>query len=283
MPEGDDPDRQVSEGTWLAATMLDSARSGGERSMEGGSMKTLDATYDDASGTAPAVGLIVLQSDEVMEHELAAWLPSRFRRLHTRIPNGTHVSADALVAMERDLPGAARLLPAGIAFDVVAYGCTSASTLIGEARVAELVGVVVPGAAVTNPLSAAKARLASLGLSRIGLLTPYVPEISRALVEHLESAGIEVRHVATFDEQDDARVARISPESVLEALVGLGARDGCDAVFGACTNLRGLGILDEAARRTGKPVFTSNAALAWHIERLVAERDASSRASSPHR
>ena len=114
-----------------------------------------------------------------------------------------------------------------------------------------------------------RARRADLGIRRIGLLAPYVPSISRAVVRQLEAAGLEVGHVATFDEQDDSRVARLSASAVLEALVALGERDDCDAVFGSCTNLRGLGLLDEAARRTGKPVLTSNSALAWHVERLV--------------
>ena len=232
-------------------------------------MDILAGDYDDVSGTGPAVGLIVLQSDEVIERELAAWLPPRLRLFHTRIPNGTHVSEDALLEMERDLPGAARLLPAAVRFDVVAYGCTSASTLIGEARVAELIGEVVPGAIVTNPLSAVKARFADLGIRRIGLLAPYAPAISRAVVRQLEATGLEVRHAATFDERDDSRVARLSSAAVLEALVALGERDDCDAVFGSCTNLRGLGLLDEAERRTGKPVLTSNSALAWHVERLT--------------
>ena len=232
-------------------------------------MDTIDADYDDASGTGPAVGLIVLRSDEVLERELAGWLPAHLRRLHARIPNGTDVTADALMAMERDLPAAAALLPPGIDFDVVAYGCTSASTLIGEARVAELVGSVVPGAAVTNPLSAAKARLTDLGARRIALLTPYTREISAAIVEHLEGAGFEVVRAASFDERDDSRVARIAERSTLEALVGLAAGGGVDAVFGSCTNLRALGILDEAERRAGVPVLTSNSALAWHVARLA--------------
>ena len=232
-------------------------------------MRVLERAYDERSADGAVAALIVLQSDEVMEHELRCRLPERVRLLHTRVPNATDVTADTLREMERHLPAAARLLPAALRYDVVAYGCTSASTLIGEARVAELVRGVVPGAAVTNPITATKARLEHLGVSRIALLAPYVPEVTRAVIEHLERAGIEVRRAATFDERDDARVARISPRSVLEAMVALGGHDDCDAVFGSCTNLRSLGILDEVERRLGKPALTSNSALAWHVERLA--------------
>ena len=244
-------------------------------------MEILRAGYDDASGTGPAVGLIVLESDEVLERELAAWLPPAFRRFHARIANATDVTADTLRAMERELPAAAALLPASVAFDVVAYGCTSASAVIGEARVAELVGSVVPNAAVTNPLSAAKARLADLGASRVALLTPYSRAVSRAVLEHLESAGLEVVRAATFDERDDSRVARIAERSTLEAMVRLAAGGGVDAVFGSCTNLRALNVLDEAARRAGVPALTSNSALAWHIERLAASRAVAAGAGAP--
>ncbi len=244
-------------------------------------MDIVKCEYDAASGTGPAVGLIVLQTDEVMERELAAWLPPEARLLHTRIPNGARVTTDALLEMERALPAAAALLPAGVRFDVVAYGCTSATTLIGADRVAALVKAVVPGAAVTDPLSAAKAKLESLGIGRIGLLTPYSEDIARAIARSFEADGIEVRHAATFDETDDARVARISERSVLEAMIRLGTRDDCDAVFASCTNLRALSILDEAERRIGKPVLTSNSALAWHIGRLVGAGHRSVPAFSP--
>ena len=243
-------------------------------------MRTLRADHDDASGAGPAVGLIVLRTDEVLERELAAWLPSRFERFHARIPNAIEVTADTLRAMERELPAAAALLPTNVAFDVVAYGCTSASTVIGEARVAELVGGVVPGAAVTNPLSAAKARFADLGASRIALLTPYSRELSRAILEHFEGAGFEIVRAASFDESDDSRVARISERSTLEAVVELASGGGVDAVFGSCTNLRALNVLAEAERRAGVPVLTSNSALAWHVERLASETVRPGRASA---
>jgi len=233
-------------------------------------MRTLEGRYDDAPHDGPAVGLVVLQSDVVMEHELRRWLPSSVPLLHSRIANETTVSTETLGAMQARLPGAVRMLPSGIDYGVIAYGCTSASTLIGEARVEALVHGVLPGVAVTNPLSAAKARLGELGVSRIGLLAPYVPSISQAIVDHFEDSGIHVAHALTFDEPDDARVARLSREAVLEALVWLGRRNDCDAVFGSCTNLRAFDLLDEAQGLIGKPVFTSNAALAWHIQALLA-------------
>ena len=243
-------------------------------------MDTLRADYDAASGDRPAVGLIVLQSDEVLERELAARLPPGIERFHARIPNATDVTAETLRAMERELPAAAALLPAGVAYDVVAYGCTSASTVIGEARVAELVGTVVPNAAVTNPLTAVKARLRNLGASRIALLTPYSLDLSRAILEHLEGAGLEVVRAASFDERDDSRVARIAERSTLRAMVDLAAGGDVDAVFGSCTNLRSLNVLAEVERRTGVAALTSNSALAWHIERLVSERAVGAGASA---
>ena len=233
-------------------------------------MLTLAGRYDEAAHDGPAVGLVVLQSDVVMEHELRRWLPSSLPLLHSRIANETTVSAETLGDMEVRLPDSVRMLPSGIDYGVIAYGCTSASTLIGEARVQALVHGVLPGVAVTNPLSAVKARLAHLGITRIGLLAPYVPSISQAIVDHLEHNGIHVVHALTFDEPDDGRVARLSREAVLEALVSLGRRSDCDAVFGSCTNLRAFDLLYEAERLSGKPVFTSNAALAWHIQALLA-------------
>ena len=85
---------------------------------------------------------------------------------------------------------------------------------------------------------------------------------------------------ASFDESDDSRVARISERSTLEAMVDLAAGGGVDAVFGSCTNLRALNVLDEARRRAGVPVLTSNSALAWHVERLVSRADPAARASA---
>ena len=75
--------------------------------------------------------------------------------------------------------------------------------------------------------------------------------------------------MASFAQSDDFTVARISAESILDAVLQIGARDECDGVFVSCTSLRALQIIPTAESKLGKPVITSNQALAWHMARLA--------------
>lgn len=232
-------------------------------------MQKIDYESEDYSINSPSVGLIVLQTDEVMEDELRHWLPDTMRIFHTRIPNASNVTAETLSAMANDIPDVVSLLPLENTFDVIVYGCTSASTVIGEERVSELVRQVIPDVAVTNPLTAVKANLDALGAKRIGLLTPYIPSVSIALQEKLEAHGVTVSTAASFHEENDHQVCRISADSIRRAIVDLGAHDDVDAVFASCTNLRLKTILDDVSKTIGKPVISSNSALAWHVQELA--------------
>ena len=71
----------------------------------------------------------------------------------------------------------------------------------------------------------------------------------------------------------DAKVGRISPESIRKAVLDLGGFDRVDAVFISCTNLRALGILEELEKELDKPVISSNTALGWHCLRLAEIND----------
>ena len=59
--------------------------------------------------------------------------------------------------MEKQLPVAAKLLPKYLNLNSIGYGCTSASTIIGERRVKEIINKFHPNIPSSNPLSAAKA------------------------------------------------------------------------------------------------------------------------------
>lgn len=215
-----------------------------------------------------AVGLLVLTSDEAMESEVRHWLPAEITLHHARVRNAIDVNRETLAAMLGELPDAVRQLPGAPDYRVIAYGCTSGSMVIGSDRVRAAVQSVHPGVAVTDPFTAVKARLDNVGAKRIGLLLPYEPDVSQGIIDGLQQDGYDVVDALTFNEPNDENVCRISPASVLEGLTSAGADTSIDAVVGSCTNLRALTILDEAERQLGKPVMTSNSALAWHISTL---------------
>ena len=217
-------------------------------------------------GTDGRIGLIVLQSDETMEHELRQVLPDAdVGAFISRIPSAAKVSNESLAAMEADLPRAAGLLPKTVSFDVVGYGCTSASSIIGTERVTELVGTVLETKAVANPVSALVSACEALGISKLALLTPYTEAVSESLRLALSAHGIDTPVFGTFNEPVETKVARIDPTSVRDAAIELGQDKGADAVFMSCTNLRTFSILKDVENAIGKPALSSNQAFFWHM------------------
>ena len=233
-------------------------------------IEALEFSTDDGLGARARMGLIVLQTDQTIEHEFAQILgPEKDVALYAaRIPNAMEVSPDTLRQMAIDLPQTAALLPPQFGFDVLGYACTSGATMIGEDRVDSLIREVHPQAQTTNPISACKAALAALRLKRIALVTPYPVDVTLEMQANLQAAGYETTAVATFGQSADFTVARISANSILNAVSLIGVRDDCEGVFVSCTSLRALQIIPQAEAVLGKPVISSNQALAWHMMRL---------------
>ncbi len=217
-----------------------------------------------------AIGLIVLASDQTVEYE--------FRRIfglpgvalyQSRIYNDATITPETLKAMEAGMTEAARLILPGIPLDVVAYGCTSGAMMIGDDKVAELIHQARPGVACTSPMKAALAAFKAFGARRIALLTPYLDEINQTMRGFIEARGVSVPVMGSFNEPNDNKVGRISPASIREAALELGRSDLVDAVFVACTALRVVDIAAEIETELGKPVTSSNHAMAWHCLRLA--------------
>jgi maleate isomerase len=233
-------------------------------------MSPLPYTLTGPIGSRASLGLVVLQADEVIEQD--------FRRLFrdpeialyvTRIPSGADLTGATLAAMEAALPRAAGLLPPTVAFAAIGYACTSGATVIGPPRVAALVRGAARVEAVTDPLSAAIAAFQALGVRRIGLISPYIAEVSGALCAALEAAGFTIAGFASFEEPVEARVARIAPGSIRAAALDIGSLPEVEAVFLSCTNLRTLDSIAGLERELAKPVVSSNLALAWQMARLA--------------
>lgn len=220
-------------------------------------------------GSNATLGLITLQVDETIEQDFRRLFVARDVALYvSRLPSGAELTPETIAQMERDLPAAAALLPQAAKFDAVAYGCTSGTTLIGPQRVAELVSSAVQTRHVAQPLTATLMGFAALEVASIGLVSPYIDSVSGPMRQTFEHAGIQVPAMVSFGEEREQNVARIDPASIHAAALEVGADAKVGAVFLSCTNLRTLDIIEDLEQRLGKPVVSSNQALAWHMAQL---------------
>ncbi|MDE0852313.1 Asp/Glu racemase [Yoonia sp.] len=223
-------------------------------------------SYTLSEPTRKRIGLAVLQTDETLEADMRRLLPTNVDVYVTRVPSDTTVTSDSLATMAAVLTGAITLFPPGMTFDAIGYGCTSGTAEIGPAKIAELVKAGAQTAAVTEPVSALIAFCQAQNITRIGLISPYVAEVSEKLQTVLATNGITVTTFASFEEPLERNVVRIDDKSIHTAAVGM--KGDFDAIFLSCTNLRTLDVLEAITTDIGKPVLSSNQVLAWHLRQL---------------
>jgi maleate isomerase len=228
-------------------------------------------------GLAPraAIGLVVLATDQTMEHEFRALIDLPGVAFYeSRVFNDAEISPETLRAIgPRIAPSVALILPS-LKLDVVAFGCTSATMTLGEEAVFAEIHKIRPDVACTTPVTAALAAFRALGAKSIGLLTPYAPAINASLVESFRARGIGVAAAATFDRRDDRDAARISVASIEGGIVRLAQAPGVETVFVSCTSLRVAEAAARLERLAGVSVTSSNHAMAWHCLRLAGVGDA---------
>ncbi|WP_299818681.1 Asp/Glu racemase [uncultured Roseibium sp.] len=225
---------------------------------------------DDDTQRKKSLGLIVLSVDETIEDEFRPLFSRDDATLyHSRIESAPEVTSETLAGMKDRLADAARLLPTTRPLDVVGYACTSGATVIGSDQVAATLHSVQPGAAVTDPARAVIAALHRLNVSAIGVVSPYVAEVSDAICALLAQNRLSPVKVGSFGQAEEAVVARIALQSVEDAICAVGEDPCVEAVFASCTNLRTLKVLERCEQRLGKPVISSNQALAWHMMTLA--------------
>jgi maleate isomerase len=232
--------------------------------------RNLPFSLDGGIAQRAAIGLVVLATDQTIEHEWRQMLRlDGVAFYESRIYNSPTITPETLAKMEGGIAAAAALIKPGIPLDALAYGCTSGAMVIGEERVFALLREAWPDKPCTTPITAALAGLRALGARRIALLTPYIDEINQSMRRYIEARDITVTAMGSFNNGNDNEVARISAASLEAAIIELGGQNSVDAVFIACTSLRAASLIERAEARLGKPVTSSNHAMAWHALRLA--------------
>lgn len=233
----------------------------------------LAASYDDLP---VPLGMICLATDRASADDTQSFLPDGYTTYVTRVPMDVVATPETLAKLGDHLEEGARLLVPGGPLAAIGFSCTSGTVAVGADRVAAAIGAGRPGVPVTTPVEAAGRALQSLGITRIALLTPYLDGASDLVAGWFADHGLEIVTRASFKLDGDPDMNRVSAECLIEEGARLGAHPDAEALFISCTGMRTRHVIEALEARIGKPVVTSNQAIAWDLVRLAGGSDAAS-------
>lgn len=215
------------------------------------------------------IGLVQLSTDHSLEMDWAKLLGSQAGCFSSRVYYSSEMTPQALDDIAKGITAASDLIADGLPMDVMAFGCTSASIIIGEEKVGELLTKNREKIPSTNPWTAAQAAFKHLKAKKIAVFSPYPTAVNFPLYEQLTNAGFEVVVLGSLGIEKDTDITKISKESMLEGLAKILPDSGADLVFMSCTNLRVLDHIQEIEDRFKIPVVCSNSAMFWHCMQLA--------------
>ncbi len=163
---------------------------------------------------------------------------------------------------ESEILRAADLL-ADARVDVIAWNGTSASWLgfARDERVCERIAAATGTAACTSVL-AFREIFARTGVTRVGLVTPYIDAIQAKIIANFAGAGIACpaeRHAGLTENFAFAEVGERDIGEMARAVAGAGV----DAIAIMCTNMRGARLAESLEAELGVPVYDSIATTVW--------------------
>lgn len=228
------------------------------------------------------IGLIVPSSNTTMETELPALLRARegvdpavrftFHAARLRMQ---HVTPEALRAMNDQTERATTEL-ADVRPDVVATACLVAIMAQGpghhrvaEQQIADVLEREQAAAPVVSSAGALLAALRHLRARRVGLITPYTPDLTQRVVACVEDVGVTVQDTISLSVADNRAVARLDPAELARHAQRL-ELGGCDAlVLSACVQMPSLPVLEAVEQACGLPTLSAATATAWALLRAL--------------
>lgn len=208
------------------------------------------------------VGLLLPSTNSVMEPDLWAALWPHASVHTARLPLD-----DVTSEAEHRMLGAAPAAAAGLAplrNRLTVFGCTSATGILGRAAEKTLVRELaeLSRSPVISVIGAATEVLRDLGARSVSVFTPYIAELSLAVATSLDDEQFTIGRVASLGLSDNTAIGRLTAEAVHDAVTRAMEGTSADVIFVSCTNLRAMEAAEAIGRTLGKPVVTSNSAVA---------------------
>ncbi|MER5673876.1 maleate cis-trans isomerase family protein [Pseudonocardia alni] len=222
--------------------------------------------------------MIVPSSNLTMETELPRMLRAREDVLpddrfvfHAARARMQHVTPEQLRAMNAQAQRAAAEL-ADARPDVVATACLVAIMAQGpgyhctaEDDITAALRAEGCDAPVVSSAGALLSGIAALGAKRVAIITPYMEPLTKAVVDYLTDAGVEVVDSLSLQVPDNLAVARLDPADLREHWRRLDLTGADALVLSACVQMPSLPSIEAVQGAAGIPVLSAATATTHRI------------------
>jgi maleate isomerase len=211
------------------------------------------------------VGVLTPQANTTVEPEFTILWPAGISMINARMtsPKGTIVDRlyDYIEKIDSTLDSFANA-----PLDAAAFGCTGASYLISPETEAEMCERIerARGYPFVTAARAVCDSLEALGAKRIGLASPYPPDLTETSVGYWEKAGFIVGEIASAFNPDSEfhPIYSLQAGSAAESLKLLENKD-LDAIVMLGTGMPTLRPILDKKDWSGPPVTSCMLSLAW--------------------
>ncbi|MBY2994926.1 arylmalonate decarboxylase [Rhizobium leguminosarum] len=220
------------------------------------------------------IGFVLLAMEQTIEEDIFKLAPAGVGVHFQRAPMANKVNVDTLAAMASGIGDAAALVVPEVQLDVICYGCTSGSVVIGEEKVFAELNRGAPGAKPTSIISGVMRALEAVNAKKITIATPYVDPVNEIERVYMQERGFDILNIQGLNIENDEDMVRVTPDYIFEFAKQVDLADS-DAIFISCGALRSVDVIQALEADTGKPVITSNQAMMWDCLRLAGVNDRS--------
>jgi maleate isomerase len=153
--------------------------------------------------------------------------------------------------------------------DVIGWNGTSSGWL-GFARDEELCRRITEatGVPACTSVLALNEIFARTGVTRFGLVTPYLDDVQSAIVRNYGTSGYECVAERHLRKRDNFSFSEVSADEI-RTMVREVARGRPQAITIFCTNLRGAPLVEELEAEIGIPIYDTIATVVWKSLRLA--------------
>ncbi len=106
------------------------------------------------------------------------------------------------------------------------------------------------------------------GVTRFGLVTPYLDNVQAAIIRNYAGSGFECVAERHLRKQDNYSFSEVSADEI-RAMVREVAKAGPQAITIFCTNLRGAPLVEELEAEIGIPIYDTISTVVWKSLKLA--------------